>query len=225
MFDSDMLPAPPHALTGRTDLWADSLLKDHAFLRLVWRNFHTVEPGRLYRSNHPLPWQLARTARRYGLKTVINLRGKRNCGSDRLSREAVRQLGLVQFDHKLESRGAPTAEGIQGLADIYRSMAYPALIHCKAGADRAGLAAALYIILHGGDSMAALRQLNWRYLHFPRSHTGILDAFFLRYRAEAEGRLPFLDWVHTEYDPAKLHADFRANGLSAFFVDRILHRE
>ncbi len=98
-------------------------------------------------------------------------------------------------------------------------------MHCKSGADRTGLAAGLAILFEGGTSRQALEQLSWRFGHWSRSRTGVLDAFFVRYAAEAEGRLPFLDWVTNEYDEAALRRDFVAGGLSSFLVDRVLVRE
>jgi len=210
---------------GRLSAWLDAVFVDHAVFRTVWRNWHVVAPGRLYRSNHPLPWQIAAATRRFGLRTLINLRGRRQCGADALSRQAAARLGLVHLDHPLESRGAPHRDRILRLAETFRTMAEPALIHCKSGADRAGLAAGVFVMLNGGTSQDALRELSWRQGHVSRSRTGILDAFFLRYRAEAEGRLPFLDWVRDEYDEDRLRADFRAGGLASFLVDRVLRRE
>jgi hypothetical protein len=52
-----------------------------------------------------------------------------------------------------------------------------------------------------------------------------LDAFFLRYRADAEGRLPFLDWVRDEYDEAALKRDFVAGKIASFMTDQVLRRE
>ena len=49
--------------------WGNALFIDHAILRLGWRNWGVVAPGRLYRSNHPLPWQLRQAARRHGIRT------------------------------------------------------------------------------------------------------------------------------------------------------------
>lgn len=210
---------------GRLTAWLDALFVDHAALRLGWRNWHVVAPGRLYRSNHPMPWQIAQAVRRFGLRTVINLRGQRACGADALSRGAAARLGLVHLDHPLESRGAPHRDRILRLAETFRTMAEPALLHCKSGADRAGLASGVFLLLNGGSSAEALTELTWRQGHVSRSRTGILDAFFLRYRAEAEGRLPFLDWVRDEYDEDRLRADFRAGGLASFLVDRVLRRE
>lgn len=210
---------------SRRAAWFDSLVFDHSFLRLGWSNFGTVIPGKLYRANHPTPQRLARLARRYHLRTLVNLRGHRLCGSDALSRDAAARLGLVHIDMAFESRGAPHRDRVLRFAEIYRTMATPALLHCKSGADRTGLAAGLALLLEGGSSAEALAQLSLRYGHLRRSSTGILDAFFALYAREAEGRLPFLDWVATEYDEAALRKSFLAHGLSAFLTDRVLHRE
>ena len=211
--------------TARQAAWADSLLVDHALFRLVWTNFAEVLPGRLYRSNHPTPQQLASVQRRFGITTLINLRGRRACGSDALSRQAAGSLGLRHIDMAFESRGAPHRERILRFHEIFRSLEGPALMHCKSGADRAGLASGLAIMFLGGTSAAALGQLSWRFGHWKQARTGVLDAFFLRYASEAEGRLPFLEWVRDEYDEAALKRDFVANGLASFFTDRVLRRE
>ncbi len=121
----------PPGWPGRR-LWLNSLVIDHAALRLGWRNWAAVEEGRLYRSNHPLPWQLRRAARRFGLRTVINLRGERaGCGSDRLGRAEAAALGLSHVDAPFESRGAPLRDRVLRLGVIYRAMVVPALIDWK----------------------------------------------------------------------------------------------
>jgi protein tyrosine phosphatase (PTP) superfamily phosphohydrolase (DUF442 family) len=210
---------------SRLHAWSDSLFVDHAIFRVVWDNWAEVIPGKLYRANHPTPSRLRAATARYHLKTLINLRGHRQCGSDALSRHAAEKLGLIHIDMAFESRGAPHRDRILRFADIYRTLQTPALMHCKSGADRAGLAAGLAILFEGGTAAQALNQLSWRFGHFKRSRTGILDAFFLHYQAVAEGRLPFLDWVRDEYDEATLRQRFKASGLSSFIVDQVLRRE
>ena len=210
---------------GRAKAWSDSLLVDHAVFRVFWDNWATVVPGRLYRSNHPTPARMTTAFRRYGIRTIVNLRGHRKCGSDALSREAAARLGLTHIDAPFESRGAPHRDRILRLADIYRSMEEPALIHCKSGADRAGLAAGLYLLLNGASAETAMRQLSWKFGHFNRARTGILDAFFIRYALDGEGRKPFLDWVREDYDEMGLRRDFVAGGLASFVNDRIFARE
>ena len=210
---------------GRAAAWIDSLFVDHAVFRTIWDNLDEVIPGKLWRTNHPTPGRLARLKRRLGLVTLINLRGHRKCGSDALSREAAGRLGLIHIDMAFESRGAPHRDRILRFAEIYRTLQTPALMHCKSGADRAGLASALAIIFEGGTAAEARRELSWRYGHFSKSKTGILDAFFIHYEKVAEGRIGFLDWVRSEYDEDALRANFRAHGLSSFINDRVLVRE
>ncbi len=210
---------------GRLLAWVDALFVDHAVFRLAWSNLATVAPGRLYRCNHPTPARLAALTRRLGLKTLINLRGPTGNGSDALSREAAALLGLDFIDMALESRGAPQRDRILRLHGIYSTMRAPALLHCKSGADRAGLAAGLFVLFEGGTARDALRQLSLRFGHIRQAKTGILDAFFLRWQREGEGRKPFLDWVREDYDEAALRRDFHANGLASFINDWVLAHE
>jgi protein tyrosine/serine phosphatase len=201
------------------------LFVDHAVLRLSHANFGTVIPGRLYRCNHPTPGRIRRLARRYGLTTIVNLRGATGSGSYHLSRDTAHKLGVAYHDLSLESRGAPHRDRILRLLDIWRSAPGPMLLHCKSGADRAGLAAGLCLLFEGRSAAEALRQLSWRYGHIRQARTGILDAFFLRYQRDGEGREAFLDWLDRDYDEAALRRDFHANGLASFINDWVLAHE
>src|SRR5689334_18633444 len=120
IFNGDLTTA-----RGRLVAWIDSLFIDHAVFRLIWSNLAPVVPGRVYRCNHPTPQRLRRLTRRLGLRTLINLRGRTQSGSDALSREAARELGLSFYDMAFESRGAPQRDRILRLHEIYRSMPTP----------------------------------------------------------------------------------------------------
>ncbi len=210
---------------GRRSAWLDALFADHAVFRLIWDNWAVVRPGVLYRCNHPTPGRLAAMTRRHGLKTLISLRGAqaRN-GSDVLTREAAARLGLNLIDMPLRGRRAPARSDIEKLAEVYRTMQVPALIHCKSGADRTGLAAGVFILLDGGSVQEASRHLSLRFGHLKRFRAGVLDAFLLRFMTEAEGRTPFLDWVRQEYDEAALRRDFQAHGFAGLVNGGILRR-
>jgi protein tyrosine/serine phosphatase len=219
-------PTQAGASQGRR-AWLNSLFLDHALLRVPWRNWGVVESGRLYRSNHPLPWQLRDAAHRLGLRTVINLRGeRRDCGSDRLGRSAAAELGLVHIDAPFESRGAPHKDRILRLAGIFQTVPEPILLHCKSGADRTGLAAGLWLLLQGRPVEEAMAQLSLRWGHVRQGKTGILDAFFERYAAAVQVRpKPFLDWLREDYDEAALRREFRSRPWADRLVDGILRRE
>ena len=106
-------------------------------------------------------------------------------------------------------------------------MEYPALLHCKSGADRAGFMSALYLFVQEGAPLeTAVRQLHWKYGHFKQAKTGILDYFFELYAAYNERcPTPFWDWVERVYDPAAAKASFRTREWADTVVDRVLGRE
>jgi protein tyrosine/serine phosphatase len=212
----------PH---GRRNAWIDALFVDHAILRILWTNFACVKPGLLYRSNHPTPGNLRAFTRKVGLKSLINLRGQAKNGSDALSRDTASRLGLDFYDMAFESRGAPHKDRILRLAGILANMRPPALIHCKSGADRAGLVAGLFILIQGGTVEEAMKQLSLRFGHIKQSKTGILDAFFHLYQRTGEGRKPFLDWVREDYDEDALRTAHKAGRVAEFINATVLRRE
>jgi len=110
---------------------------------------------------------------------------------------------------------------------IVETIAYPALMHCKSGADRAGLMAVLYKHFREGVPIAqALEQLSLKYLHVKHGKTGLLDFFFQTYLEETrESGKPFLDWVREDYDPARVKAAFTPSAWGNVLVDVILKRE
>ena len=96
-------------------------------------------------------------------------------GSYLLEREACRAAGIELVDFKLSSRKLPTRQEILALDDIFGRLPRPFLMHCKSGADRAGFAAALYLMLQKDLSPEqASEQLSWRYLHLRSAATGAL---------------------------------------------------
>ena len=124
------------------------LVFDHGLLRKAWRNEHEVDGG-VWRSNQPDPGTIRRLAGQ-GFKAILNLRGATEYGSYLLEREACRAAGIELVDFKLTSRTLPSREEILALDAIFARLPRPFLMHCKSGADRAGFAAALYLMLQQG---------------------------------------------------------------------------
>jgi protein tyrosine/serine phosphatase len=215
-------------IAGRSErarAWANMLLNDHGLFRLVYLNRHRVGSGRLWRSAQPAPHQIDRLARA-GIRTIVSLRGDPEYGSAPLERERCRDLGLDFRSITLRSRAAPERETLLDLKRIFETIRYPALIHCKSGADRAGLAAALYLVFQEGVAPAqAMRQLSLRYGHVRQAKTGILDRFFDAYLADAaRDPVPFEDWIRHRYDPVALAASGPDRSWFDPLLDRILDR-
>jgi protein tyrosine/serine phosphatase len=130
-------------------------------------------------------------------------------------------------DFKLSSRMLPGREEILALDAIFERLPRPFLMHCKSGADRAGFAAALYLMLRKGLAPEeAQRQLSWRYLHLRGASTGVLHFLLGRYAEDATREpMSFRDWIATRYDPEALTAAYRSGAAADFLVDRVLRRE
>lgn len=212
---------------GRLHAYADYLWKDHAYLRLPFQNAHWVDED-LIRTNQPWPFQL-KWWRDRGVNTVINLRGGGYETSFYvLERDACQRLGLTLVDFAVSSREAPSKAQVAAAKTLFETVRYPAVMHCKSGADRAGLMSVLYAHMKMGLPLSdALRQLSLRHLHVRQGLTGVLDYTFERYFAEGEPRgLTFADWVESDaYDPAAIKADFRAGRLGSLLTETVLRRE
>jgi protein tyrosine/serine phosphatase len=163
----------------------------------------------------------------FGIKTIINLRGDTDASFTVLEKEACAQLGLdLVFIHS-ESRGAPYAERLLEAKKVFETITYPALMHCKSGADRAGTMSVFYLYaIEGVPLEVARRQLSLKYLHISAAKTGILDFFWAEWaKIEATGRIDFWTWLTTEYDRDALKARFKPQPALAWIVDRVLQRE
>ncbi|MGD9816475.1 MAG: sulfur transferase domain-containing protein [Hyphomonadaceae bacterium] len=211
---------------GRRRAEADLIWADHGFLRARFSNFHWVEPGVMARANQPSPQAIARYAAQ-GFRTILNLRGKSDTGYYALEREACAAHGMTMIDARMFSREPPSREAIAHAKHLFETIQYPALMHCKSGADRAGVMAVLYKHLKMGLPIdAAVEQLSIKYLHVRQGKTGVIDFFFETYLrdARATGK-SFLEWVEQDYDKAKMRAQFKSSWLGNLLVDRILRRE
>jgi len=203
----------------------DLVWGDHGFLRARFANRHDLGRG-MFRENQPSPERIAVLAED-GIKTILNLRGPSPKGFYLLEKEACEKHGIELIDFRVYSRDVHTVEKIKGARDLFERIEYPAVMHCKSGADRTGFMGVLYRHFHMGDTIeqALSRELNLKKLHVRQGKTGMLDFFFedyLRYAKDHD--ISFMDWVETVYDPPDVKARFMAQ-WSGNPITEILRRE
>lgn len=193
----------------RRSMWHFNWL-DHGVLRILWHNFDEVASG-VYRSNHPNSKRFTAYAA-MGIKSVLNLRGQAQQPHYLFEVESCEALGLTLVNSQMAARRAPKVKELVHLLDSFERIEKPFLMHCKSGADRTGLAAALYLMLYHNTPLSeARKQLSFRYIHIRRTETGILDHFLDVYAARtAESPIPVDEWIRSEYDPDALTASFAA---------------
>ena len=142
---------------------------------------------------------------------------------------AAQDLGLTLVDFAVASRDAPSREQVGAAAEMFGQIAYPALMHCKSGADRAGLMSVLYAHFHLGQPLrdAVRGQLSLRTLHIRHGKTGVLDYMFERYFSDGEPKgLSLLEWVNSPaYDHDQIRRDFDAGVIGSLITETLLRRE
>lgn len=205
--------------------WLELYFNDHGFLRITFHNLYQVDKN-MWRSNQPSPKQIEIAQKSLGIKTILNLRGPRESGSWQLEAEACDKMGIELVNFRVRSRAAPEKEMLLKLPKLFSSIQKPTLLHCKSGADRAGLMSALYVLMVMKEpAIEALKQLSLKYLHVKQAKTGILDAFIESYIPFEKQGMEFIDWVEKVYEPERLLQEFKAQPLASRLIDSILRRE
>lgn len=130
-------------------------------------NFDAVVPGEIYRSAQLTPDQISGYIGAYSIKTIINLRGE-NRGRpwcDAEMKESDR-LKVAHVDFGMSARHEPSRAQAMALIALMETAEKPFLIHCKDGADRTGLASALYLaVVKKEEPKIAEAQLSLLYGH------------------------------------------------------------
>jgi protein tyrosine phosphatase (PTP) superfamily phosphohydrolase (DUF442 family) len=175
-------------------------------------NLGIVDHGRVIRAAQPTS-QLKELIKEHHLASILNLRG----GSSRdwwytAEVQAAEKGGVAFFDVPLSATRRPSRRDLLVLIDLFDHCTYPLLIHCKAGADRTGLASAIYLMTQRGEPpRQAARSFSIYHSHLPvfgteRLHEP-LDEYAAWLEANSLEHTPtrFRDWVRNDYrsdDPA-----------------------
>ena len=145
-------------------------------------------------------------------RQVLNLRGINKQSFYLLEEKACKDLDLELISIPLSSSSAPQPEKILEVISILEKIPKPFVLHCKSGADRAGLVSAVYLIVQQKLSVTeAKKQLSFKYLHLDFTKTGILDYIFDVFLERLKiGNIDFVDWLKQEYDADILNSAFKS---------------
>lgn len=177
------------------------------------QNIGVVDPGRAYRSAQPTA-RLGAMIREYKLASILNLRG--GSPKDAFYANEVRaadEAGVSFYDLPLSATRRPKRRELLLLVDVLSKCEYPLLIHCKSGADRTGLASAMYkLMILGQPPERAEEAFTIFHSHIPLFGTQHLHepideyAAWLTQHGLTHTAERFRDWIMNDYeadDPAE----------------------
>jgi protein tyrosine/serine phosphatase len=147
-------------------------------------NFYKIAPG-VYRSAQPYSFNLPKYYEKYHIKTILNLRGaKPGKKWYEYEKNFCKEHNITLIDFKISDKKVQSLKTMKKILNIIKTSKKPILIHCRAGADRTGLASALYLYSLGDQN--ASKMLSIKYGHFPYlgSPTKAMDESFERFRKE-----------------------------------------
>lgn len=177
----------------------------------VWfgSNFYPVIADRVYRSGEMRAAALERAIDRHRLRSIVNLRGREEGRAwYEEERRVAHERGLVRYDLDFSSRLLPPKPAVVELVRVLRQAPEPMLLHCSAGADRAGFASVLARMVKDGSSLSQARaELSLMYGHLPIGPSREIVRMFDLYEADRRSSggpdtiATFERWLATQYVP------------------------
>jgi undecaprenyl-diphosphatase len=149
-------------------------------------NFHVITEGEAYRSAQLNRDKLEYYIKKYQIRSILNLRGQNSDASwykDEI--EVSKEQNAMHYDIALSASHELNAEDVQSLLRVFKDAPRPILIHCKGGADRTGLVAAMWkVSVDKEPKSKAGKQLFFLYGHIPIGKTSAMDRFFWNWEPE-----------------------------------------
>jgi len=105
--------------------------------------------------------------KKYDIKSILNLRGDIDKPWHKTELKILNKYDILDYDYGIGDRKVLTLKEMKDIVRLIKEAPKPLLIHCKAGADRTGLAVALYLYDMKKDENAEDESLSLLYGHFP----------------------------------------------------------
>lgn len=194
------------AITSGTGYWV--------VVRFVFFNFHEVVPGQVYRCAQPSPAFLEKTVQGKGIRSILKMNKNSEIAWAGQEAAIADKLGVRLIELPLPTRRLLSRQELLDLIDRLENAPRPLLIHCKAGADRTGVASAIIAMISGQSfDQAVDDQLRVAYLHVGYPGEDIADVLW-QYKSErlakglpTAGWKEFSTWANDDYFPGYYHAE------------------
>jgi protein tyrosine phosphatase (PTP) superfamily phosphohydrolase (DUF442 family) len=189
-------------LLGLTGLMFVGLIS-YILFNLLTGNFHTVIDQKVYRSAQISSSDLEYYVKKYNIKSIVNLRNDvKNRYSLRNEKLIAQKYHINYYNIQLASQQLPKLTDLKQLVNVLETAPTPILIHCKAGADRTGLASAISILLDDNRDIDDMEdQISWQYNVYSDTTIGYqtiknyLD--WLEVTKKENSRESFLIWLNS----------------------------
>jgi protein tyrosine/serine phosphatase len=180
------------------------------YLILNRKNIHLVESrGKepvIYRSAQLKDKDFRSLIEDTNIKVILNLRGVRNDSWYYSELATTEEMNIEYYSYGFSDDNLPSKKlflEILDLFDYVRDNNLPLLIHCKAGADRAGMISTIIqIYLYEFKYEDAIKSLSLRYGHIPNTKSPLEK--LLKAYSQVEDKIGFREWIVKNYK----HKDF-----------------
>lgn len=161
---------------------------------------HPVVPNVLYRSAQLSGPEFTEMIKQYQIRSVLNLRGEKpKAAWYQQEIQATNQVKIKHYDLAMRAYQMPSKETLQNLVTILLNAPKPLLVHCEGGADRTGLAAAIFLILQNKPVFLAQEQYSVSYFVIHENSVGKLViplyANWLKQNHLTSSKENFLNWL------------------------------
>jgi len=167
-------------------------------------NVHVVIPHQVIRSAQLNPTQLKKVWQQYHIKSIIDMAPGHRLHQAEL--QFARAHHIRHIDAGISAHGRCTPAQLRSLTEDILQAPRPLLVHCRQGADRTGLAAAIALILQGTQPITTIaQQYSWRYGALSPTSVGKMTIPpYLAWSKQHHlpvSKLSFLTWIQSLLAP------------------------
>jgi protein tyrosine/serine phosphatase len=168
---------------------------------LTTDNIHTVINKRIYRSGQLTAPELRQLIDKKHIQSIVNLRGTDVEPWFKQEEQVAREKHIKYYILGLSPHTLPSTTKLKRLVKILEQAPRPVLIHCKAGADRTGLASAISLILFDDASLKKAKE-QYSLYYLVTSPTSVAKLVIPHYETwlkrhrKTSNRQNFLAWVN-----------------------------